>query len=54
MKEFSESGGDNSNIFQTKIKYLSDKQGFKYIRKCRRDGNCFYRCFLFAIMERMT
>ena len=31
------------------VKHITDK--YKYIRKVRRDGNCFYRSFIYRIFE---
>ena len=39
-----------SNIkYSNSIKQITDK--YKYIRKVRRDGNCFYRSFIYRIFE---
>ena len=35
--------------YSTSIKQITDK--YKYIRKVRRDGNCFYRSFIYRIFE---
>ena len=35
--------------YSTSIKQITDK--YKYIRKVRRDGNCFYRSFIYRLFE---
>ena len=35
--------------YSNSIKQITDK--YKYIRKVRRDGNCFYRSFIYRIFE---
>ena len=35
--------------YSKSVKQLTDK--YKYIRKVRRDGNCFYRSFIYRIFE---
>ena len=41
--------------YQSNEEYLKNIEGiskkYKYIRKVRRDGNCFYRCFIFRLFE---
>ncbi|XP_058157522.1 ubiquitin thioesterase OTUB1-like [Dasypus novemcinctus] len=44
-KEYAE----DDNIYQQKIKDLHRK--YSSIRKIRPDGNCFYRAFLFSLLE---
>ena len=39
----------SNNEYSTSIKQITDK--YKYIRKVRRDGNCFYRSFIYRIFE---
>ena len=39
----------SNNEYATSIKQITDK--YKYIRKVRRDGNCFYRSFIYRIFE---
>lgn len=39
----------SNNEYATSIKEITDK--YKYIRKVRRDGNCFYRSFIYRIFE---
>lgn len=43
---------DNNEAYISKLRSLSDKK-FSLVRRCRRDGNCFYRCVLFALFEKM-
>ena len=35
--------------YSNSVKQITDK--YKYIRKVRRDGNCFYRSFIYRIFE---
>jgi len=42
---------DPSSNFATGCKYLSTK--YKHYRAIRRDGNCYYRAFLFALCEKL-
>lgn len=46
QEEFQGSGFENS------IKTIMDK--YKFIRTTRRDGNCFYRSFMFRIFEELA
>lgn len=46
MKEF-----DGDVVYQEKIKKLQENYSFQ--RRTRGDGNCFYRAFGFAYMERL-
>lgn len=41
----------NDNVYLEKIKDLSSK--YKYIRRTRPDGNCFFRAFSYACIERL-
>ncbi len=46
MNEYAETGF--KDCFEQLIKIESDGgRGFSHIRRLRRDGNCFYRAFLF-------
>lgn len=38
--------------FAIKLDLLSSQHNFSEIRKCRRDGNCFYRAVAFEIIEK--
>lgn len=38
--------------FAIKLDLLSSQHNFAEIRKCRRDGNCFYRAVAFEIIEK--
>ena len=51
LEEFSLA--DASNGFAAKLQNLAEGQKLSTLRRCRRDGNCFYRCLLFGILERM-
>lgn len=44
-----EYSGDD--IYERKVKDLSSK--YKYIRRTRPDGNCFFRAFCYAYLERL-
>ena len=39
----------SNNEYSASIKEITEK--YKYIRKVRRDGNCFYRSFIYRIFE---
>jgi hypothetical protein len=39
----------SNNEYSSSIKEITNK--YKYIRKVRRDGNCFYRSFIYRIFE---
>lgn len=39
---------EQNSVFATKLKNLK----FRKIRRARRDGNCFYRSYLFGILEK--
>lgn len=39
----------NTSAFAVKVQQLS--QDFQSMRRCRRDGNCFYRAVAFAILQ---
>lgn len=41
----------NNSNFATKIDQLQSQHNFVEIRKCRRDGNCFYRAIAFDLIE---
>lgn len=38
-------------VYKLKVKDLSGK--YKNIRRTRPDGNCFYRAFIYAYLERL-
>jgi hypothetical protein len=40
------------SIFVNSVKEITDK--YKYIRTVRRDGNCFYRSFMFRLFEELS
>ncbi|CAI7774563.1 unnamed protein product, partial [Closterium sp. NIES-53] len=40
-----------STTFQDKIEHLAAE--YEAIRRTRGDGNCFFRCFLFALLEHL-
>jgi hypothetical protein len=40
---------DGSQVFIAKINSLVKR--YQHFRRTRQDGNCFYRCFLFSILE---
>lgn len=40
---------DNSPVFLSKLLTVSEKYGF--IRRVRRDGSCFYRGYIYRILE---
>ncbi|CAI5987715.1 unnamed protein product [Closterium sp. NIES-64] len=40
-----------STAFQDKIEHLASE--YEAIRRTRGDGNCFFRCFLFALLEHL-
>ncbi|CAI5494659.1 unnamed protein product, partial [Closterium sp. Naga37s-1] len=40
-----------SSTFQDKIEHLAAE--YEAIRRTRGDGNCFFRCFLFALLEHL-
>jgi hypothetical protein len=46
LAEFSKAEFEEGSIFRTKTDNLKQ---FSKIRECRRDGNCFYRSYLFGI-----
>lgn len=39
------------SVFEKKLKDLETNKTFKMIRRTRRDGNCFYRSFLFGLFK---
>jgi len=41
-------------ILLRKIENLMIKSGFRKLRRCRRDGNCFYRSYLFGLFWEMS
>jgi len=42
---------DSDDIYRQKVQYLTSK--YKHIRRTRPDGNCFFRGFAFAYLERL-
>lgn len=40
---------DSSPTFVAKVEHLCD--AYTFIRRTRQDGNCFYRAFLFGLLE---
>jgi ubiquitin thioesterase protein OTUB1 len=40
---------DGSPTFVAKVGHLCDT--FTHLRRTRQDGNCFYRCFIFGLLE---
>ena len=43
----------NNELFTKKIMDLVEKKNKKYIRKTRKDGSCFYRCFIYMLFEKL-
>lgn len=41
----------SDEVYQAKVKDLLQK--YRYIRRTRPDGNCFYRAFAYAYFERL-
>lgn len=41
----------SDTIYQVKIKDLNSK--YKFLRKTRGDGNCFFRAFVFNYLEKL-
>lgn len=41
--------GDNNAVFTRKLEEI--KKTYKQMRIIRGDGNCFYRAYMFAIVE---
>lgn len=41
----------SDEIYQAKVKDLL--QNYRYFRRTRPDGNCFYRAFAYAYFERL-
>ncbi|CAO1634332.1 unnamed protein product [Sympodiomycopsis kandeliae] len=46
-------GGEGVELFQAKAKWLRDVGGFMGLRRTRGDGDCFYRSFAFAFIQRL-
>lgn len=42
----------NDDVYQMKVKDLLTK--YKFIRRTRPDGNCFFRAFCYAYLERLV
>lgn len=40
------------DVYQLKVKDLASK--YKHIRRTRPDGNCFFRAFCYAYLERLV
>jgi len=43
--------GENNEVFLSKLGEI--KKDYSHLRRVRGDGNCFYRAYLFAMMERV-
>lgn len=46
-------GGEGVDSFQAKARWLRDVGGFIGLRRTRGDGDCFYRSFAFAFIQRL-
>ena len=40
-----------NSLFATKVENLLRHKGLSKMRKARRDGNCFYRSYIYGIFE---